>query len=206
VPNLVSHHWPKAGVLGAVAALFLITIGVLGWQFAVQGTDRSLTSGMRLGADFTLVDHNGEPITQAAFEGRPTLLYFGFTRCPEVCPTTLYEMAGWLDALGDEGRDLQAFFVTVDPERDTPEIMKGYSEAFTDRVVGITGDPDEIARLVAGWHVYAAKIPTEDGDYTMDHTASVFLVDKHGVFKGTISYGEDAETAIAKLRLLAGVS
>jgi protein SCO1/2 len=206
VPNPVSHRWLKAGVLGAVVALFLIIIGVLGWQFAVQGTDRSLTSGMRLGADFTLVDHDGEPITQAAFEGRPTLLYFGFTRCPEVCPTTLYEMAGWLDALGDEGRDLQAFFVTVDPERDTPEIMKGYSEAFTDRVIGITGDPDEIARLVAGWHVYAAKIPTEDGDYTMDHTASVFLVDKHGVFKGTISYGEDAETAIAKLRLLAGVS
>ncbi|WP_394690243.1 SCO family protein [Hoeflea sp.] len=206
MPNLVSHHWLKAGALGAVAALFLITIGVLGWQFAVQGTDRSLTTGMRLGADFTLVDHNGDPITQAAFEGRPTLLYFGFTRCPEVCPTTLYEMAGWLDALGDEGRDLQAFFVTVDPERDTPEIMKGYSEAFTDRVIGITGDPDEIARLVAGWHVYAAKIPTEDGDYTMDHTASVFLVDKHGVFKGTISYGENAETAIAKLRLLAELS
>ncbi len=202
----VSHHWLKAGALGATAALCLVTIGVLGWQFAVQGTDRSLTSGMRLGADFTLVDHDGEPITQAAFEGRPTLLYFGFTRCPEVCPTTLYEMAGWLDALGEEGRDLQAFFVTVDPERDTPEIMKGYSEAFTDRVIGITGDPDEIARLVAGWHVYAAKIPTEDGDYTMDHTASVFLVDKHGVFKGTISYGEDAGTAIAKLRRLAGLS
>jgi protein SCO1/2 len=200
------RNWLKAGIWVAIATLFLVTLGVLGWQFAVQGTDRSLTSGMRLGADFTLVDHDGEPITQAAFEGRPTLLYFGFTRCPEVCPTTLYEMAGWLDALGDEGRDLQAFFVTVDPERDTPEIMKGYSEAFTDRVIGITGDPDEIARLVAGWHVYAAKIPTEDGDYTMDHTASVFLVDKHGVFKGTISYGEDAETAIAKLRLLAGVS
>jgi len=196
----------KTGIGAAIAALILLSIGFLGWQYAVQGTDQSLTAGMKLGTDFTLVDHNGAPVTQAAFEGRPTLLYFGFTRCPEVCPTTLYEMAGWLDALGEEGRELQAFFISVDPERDTPEIMKGYSEAFTDRVIGITGDPDEIARVVAAWHVYAAKVPTEDGDYTMDHTASVFLIDRDGVFKGTIAYGESAETAMAKLRRLAGTS
>ncbi|MDP2731993.1 MAG: SCO family protein [Hoeflea sp.] len=196
----------KTGIGAAIAALFLLSLGFLGWQYAVQGTDRSLTAGMKLGTAFTLVDHNGAPITQAAFEGRPTLLYFGFTRCPEVCPTTLYEMAGWLEALGEEGRELQAFFISVDPERDTPEIMKGYSEAFTDRVTGITGDPDEIAKVVAAWHVYAAQVPTEDGDYTMDHTASVFLIDRHGTFKGTIAYGENPETAIAKLKRLAGGS
>ncbi|GAB5464543.1 SCO family protein, partial [Hoeflea alexandrii] len=111
-------------------------------------------------------------------------------------------MAGWLDALGEEGRDLQAFFISVDPERDTPEIMRGYSEAFADRVMGITGDPGEIDKVVAAWHVYAARIPTDDGDYTMDHTASVFLVDRNGVFKGTIAYGESADVAIAKLRRL----
>ena len=193
----------RIGIWAALAALFLLSLGFLGWQYAVRGTDRSLTSGMTLGTGFTLVDHNGAPITEAAFAGRPTLLYFGFTRCPEVCPTTLYEMAGWLDALGDEGRDIQAFFISVDPERDTPEIMKGYSEAFTDRVIGITGDPGEIDKLVAAWHVYAAKIPTDDGDYTMDHTASVFLVDRNGVFKGTIAYGESPDVAIAKLRRLA---
>lgn len=196
----------KTGLWAAVAALFLLSVGVLGWQYSVQGTDRSLTAALKLGADFDLIDHNGEPITQAALEGQPTLLFFGFTRCPEVCPTTLYEMAGWLNALGDEGGAIKAFFVSVDPERDTPEIMKGYAEAFTDRVIGITGDPDEVARLVAGWHVYAAKIPTDDGDYTMDHTASVFLIDETGAFKGTIAYGENAETAIAKIRRLAGLS
>lgn len=188
------------------AALLLLTIGLLGWQFAVQGTDRSLTAGMKLGTDFELIDHNGDPITEAAFEGKPTLVYFGFIRCPEVCPTTLYEMAGWLDTLGEAGNDLQAFFVSVDPERDTPEIMKGYAEAFTERVIGITGDPDEIARVVAAWHVYAARIPTEDDDYTMDHTASVFLMDAKGNFKGTIAYGENAESAVAKLRQLTGNS
>lgn len=186
------------------AALLLLTIGLLGWQYAVQGTDRSLTAGMKLGTDFELIDHNGDPITEAAFEGKPTLVYFGFTRCPEVCPTTLYEMAGWLDTLGEAGNDLQAFFISVDPERDTPEIMKGYAEAFTERVIGITGDPDEIARVVAAWHVYAARIPTEDDDYTMDHTASVFLMDAKGDFKGTIAYGENAESAVAKLRQLTG--
>lgn len=194
----------KTGIWAALAALFLLSVGFLGWQYAVQGTDKSLTSGMKLGTDFTLVDHNGDTITQAAFAGRPTMVFFGFTRCPEVCPTTLYEMAGWFEALGDEGRDLQAFFISVDPERDTPEIMKSYAEALTDRVTGITGDPDEIAKVIAAWHVYAAKIPTDDGDYTMDHTASVFLMDENGVFKGTIAYGESPETAIAKLKRLVG--
>ena len=193
----------RTGIWAAIAALFLLSVGFMGWQYAVRGTDKSLTSGMRLGTDFALVDHNGAPITQAAFEGRPTLVFFGFTHCPEVCPTTLYEMAGWFDALGEEGRDLQAFFISVDPERDTPEIMKGYAAAFTDRVTGITGDSDEIAKVIAAWHVYAARIPTDDGDYTMDHTASVFLLDRHGAFKGTIAYGESPETAIAKLKRLA---
>lgn len=199
MPRSATH----IGIGAAFAALFLAVMGFMGWQFLVQGTEKSLTAGMRLGTEFALLDHNGAPITQAAFEGRPTLIYFGFTRCPEVCPTTLYEMAGWFEALGEEGSGLQAFFVTVDPERDTPEIMRGYAEAFTDRVTGITGDPEEIARLIAGWHVYAARVPTEDGDYTMDHTASVFLVDANGVFKGTVAYGEDATTAVAKLRRLA---
>jgi len=196
----------KTGIWAAIAALFLLSVGFLGWQYAVRGTDQSLTSGLKLGTDFTLVDHNGAPITQAAFAGRPTMVFFGFTRCPEVCPTTLYEMAGWFEALGEQGRDLQAFFISVDPERDTPEIMKSYAEALTDRVTGITGDPDEIAKVIAAWHVYAAKIPTDDGDYTMDHTASVFLMDENGNFKGTIAYGENPDTAIAKLRRLVGAT
>ena len=196
----------KTGIWAAIAVLFLLSVGFLGWQYSVQGTDRSLLAGTRLGADFELIDHYGDPITQAAFEGQPTLLFFGFTRCPEVCPTTLYEIAGWLDTLGEEGKSIKAFFVSVDPERDTPEIMKGYAEAFTDRVTGITGDPEEVARLIAGWHVYAARQETGDGDYTMDHTASVFLIDETGTFKGTIAYRENAETAIAKIRRLAGLT
>ena len=202
--NSGSHRAMKTGIGATLAVLFLLLVGFLGWQYSVRGTDQSLTAGLKLGTDFTLVDHNGDPITQEAFAGRLTMVFFGFTHCPEVCPTTLYEMAGWFEALGDEGRDLQAFFISVDPERDTPEIMKNYAEAMTDRVTGITGDPDEIAKVIAAWHVYAAKIPTDDGDYTMDHTASVFLIDEDGAFKGTIAYGENPETAIAKLKRLVG--
>lgn len=192
----------QIGLYAAVAAGLVLIGALLAYQYVNRGTGKSLTAGTQLGAPFSLIDHNGKPITEAAFEGRPTLVYFGYTRCPEICPTTLYEMSGWFDTLGEKGKDLRAFFITVDPERDTPETMKGYAEAFSDRVTGITGDPGKVHALLAAWHIYYAKVPTDDGDYTMDHTASVFLLDRDGDFKGTIAYGEDTGTALAKLERL----
>lgn len=168
--------------------------------------DEPLLSGLnepiKLGAPFELVDHNGAVITEKAFEGRPLAIFFGFTNCPEVCPTTLYELASWIEELGEEGADLQAFFVSIDPERDTPELMKEYVTSFTDRIIGITGDVEGIKKLLDSWHVFAQKVPLEDGDYTMDHTASVFLVKSNGEFKSTIAYGETRDAAIGKLKLL----
>lgn len=159
---------------------------------------------VKLGVPFSLIDQNGAPITEAAFQGHPTVLFFGFTHCPEVCPTTLFEMAGWLKALGDEGKDLRVFFISVDPERDTPEVMKGYTAAFTDRITGITGDPKEVEKVIKGWKIYARKVPTENGDYTMDHTASVMLLDRDARLKSTIDYKETTDVAVKKLRLLIG--
>lgn len=159
---------------------------------------------VKLGVPFQLIDQNGAPITEAAFQGHPTALFFGFTHCPEVCPTTLFEMAGWLKALGDEGKDLRVFFISVDPERDTPEVMKGYTAAFTDRITGITGDPKEVEKVIKGWKIYARKVPTENGDYTMDHTASVMLLDRDARLKSTIDYKETTDVALKKLRLLIG--
>jgi protein SCO1 len=159
---------------------------------------------VKLGVPFSLIDQNGAPITEAAFQRHPTVLFFGFTHCPEVCPTTLFEMAGWLKALGDEGKDLRVFFVSVDPERDTPEVMKGYTAAFTDRITGITGDPKEVEKVIKGWKIYARKVPTENGDYTMDHTASVMLLDRDARLKSTIDYKETTDVALKKLRLLIG--
>lgn len=155
------------------------------------------------GAPFELVDQNGAPVTEAAFRGHPTLVFFGFTHCPEVCPTTLFEMDGWLKSLGDEGKDIKAYFVSIDPERDTPETMKTYVGNVSDRITGISGPPDKVWAMAKSYNIYWKKVDTEGGDYTMDHTASVLLLNPAGGFEGTIAYGESADTAIAKLKRLA---
>jgi protein SCO1/2 len=151
--------------------------------------------------DYRLVTATGEAFTHENLVGKPSMVFFGFTHCPEVCPTSLAEMASWYEALGSEAENLQAFFITVDPERDTADIVADYV-AWTERVTGVTGTPDEVAKATSSWAVYAEKVPLEGGDYTMDHTASVFLVNAEGEFEGTIAYREDGETALAKLRRL----
>lgn len=159
--------------------------------------------GEAFGAPFTLVDQKSQPITEAAFRGQPSVVFFGFTHCPEVCPTTLFEMAGWLKDLGSDGQNLRAYFVSIDPERDTPEIMNTYISNFSDRILGITGDPEKVHAMAKSFGIYWKKVPTDGGDYTMDHTASVLLLDGKGDFAGTIAYGESAETAKTKLKNLA---
>lgn len=149
-----------------------------------------------------LIDQTGKAVDETVFKGHPSALFFGFTHCPEVCPTTLAEMSAWFETLGDEGRDLRAYFVSIDPERDTPAILGDYVGWVSDRITGLTGSPDQIARLAKAWGVYYARIPLEGKDYTMDHTASVFLLDADGKFQGTIAYREDMATALAKLRNL----
>ena len=151
--------------------------------------------------DYRLQTAAGETFTRASFNGAPSMLFFGFTHCPDVCPTTLAEMTNWYEQLGAEADDLKAYFVTVDPERDTPEIIADYV-AWTENVVGVTGSLEEIDKAAKAWAVYYAKVPFADGGYTMDHTASVFLLDRNGNFQGTISYQEGSDTALAKLRRL----
>lgn len=155
-----------------------------------------------IGGPFQLIDHRGTPITQHAIEGKPAVVFFGFTHCPEICPTTLYALANWIDSLGNDGINLNVFFISVDPARDTPEIMKKYLSQFSNRITGITGDPREITKLTKAWHVYAKRIPLGDGEYTMDHTASIFLLRKDGSLHGTISYQDTTDIALQKLRNL----
>jgi protein SCO1 len=162
----------------------------------------TLLPEIKLGAPFTLVDQNNTPITEAAMDGKPFVLFFGFTHCPEVCPTTLYELTDYFETLGDEAKDVRGFFVSVDPARDTPEVLKEYISSFP-RITGITGNEAEIEKLKTAWKVYAKKVPLEGGGYTMDHTASVFLVKADGSLMGTIAYGEKPEIALAKLKRLA---
>ena len=155
------------------------------------------------GAPFVLVDQKGQEITEAAFRGQPSAVFFGFTHCPEVCPTTLFELDGWLKQLGDEGKNIRAYFVSVDPERDTAEVMNSYVTNVSDRIIGITGTPEKIAAMTKAFGIYSKKVPTEGGDYTMDHTASVLLLNSKGDFFGTIAYEENPTAAVAKLKRLA---
>ena len=185
----------RIGLWIAVAALAVVVGGVR--LLRPQPGPTGFGSG-----NYALVDQNGQPVDQTMLLGHPTALFFGFTHCPEVCPTTMAEMAGWFEALGDEGKDLRAYFVSIDPERDTPAILGDYVSWVSERITGVTGTPEEIAKIAKAWGVYYAKVPLDGGDYTMDHTASVFLVDPRGEFQGTIAYREDSATALGKLRNL----
>lgn len=159
-------------------------------------------TGVDYGKALQLPDFDGKPRTMADFAGKVVAVFFGYTHCPDVCPTTLAEMAGWYEQLGPDADKLNAFFVTVDPERDTPAIINDYVHAVSDRVTGITGSRPEIDKMLAAWKVYSEKVPGEDGDYVMNHTASVFLINSKGEFEGTIAYGESQDVAVQKLKKL----
>lgn len=178
----------------AAAAFGAVLVGVIVWV----ALDSPRTGPF--GASFSLVDDRGEPVDKSIFKGGPSLVYFGYTHCPEVCPTTLFEVAGYLKALGPEGESLNAYFFSIDPERDTPEIMHGYVTAFTDRIRGITGKPEEMKKVVDGWMVHASRLPSEDSDYHMSHTTSLLLIGADGRLKGLLPYGADQEEAIEKIR------
>jgi protein SCO1/2 len=142
-------------------------------------------------------------VDESIFSGKVTALFFGYTHCPDVCPTTLGEAANWKTKLGSSAENLQVIFVTVDPARDTVELLAEYMPYFDETFIGLTGTQDQIDKVTKGLGVYAAKSDVQDEDaYLMDHTASVYLVDDSGFFSGTISFNEDTDTAIGKIQRL----
>jgi len=197
--------------LWCAVALALFVLGALtvgGFPLSdssstLAGSD--LQPGAPLGGAFALVDHRGEPVDEAIFRGKPSVTLFGFTHCPDVCPTGLMQMARWAEQLGADAEKLRFVFVTVDPERDTLRVMSDYVAAFSDRIVGVTGEPEAVHEMVKDYKIYSAKVPLEGGGYTMDHTASMILQDSEGNFVGTIAREEASDVALAKLkRLVAG--
>jgi protein SCO1 len=153
-----------------------------------------------VGGPFHLEDQNGKPVSDADMKGRPFLVFFGFTHCPDICPTTLFEMSQIMRALGPDADRTGALFITVDPERDTPAVMKDYLSNFDPHLRGLTGDQASIEAAVKAYRVYAKKVPLENGDYTMDHTAVVYLMDKDGHFVAPFSMKRTPEAEAADLR------
>lgn len=152
-----------------------------------------------VGGPFTLVDQDGKRVTERDFAGATHLVFFGFTHCPDVCPTTLQQIGDVLQALGPKGRDTKALFVAIDPARDTPEALKAYLASFDPRIVGLTGTPEQVAATVKAYRAYVRKVPTKGDDYTMEHTALVYVMDGRNRFINALNLARPPEDAAAEL-------
>jgi len=171
---------PLIGLLVGLAALAL----ALFLTFRPGGQEARSAA---VGGSFALVSHEGRAVTERDFLGSPFLVFFGFTHCPDVCPTKLFEISEVLRATGERGRSLRALFITVDPERDTPEVLKSYLGSFDERIVGLTGDGAAVDAAVRAYRGFARKVPLKDGGYTMEHTALVYLMDGKGRFVSSLN-------------------
>lgn len=193
--------WSAAAVGLVVMGLTLsgvLPIDGLRGQATVTSTE---TQGQpQIGGPFRLTSHTGATITDADLKGKPFGVFFGFTHCPEVCPTTLFEISQRIKELGPDADKMTFVFVTVDPERDTREVLATYMQAFDPRILALTGTPEEIAAVANAYKAFFRKVPTEAGSYTMDHTAIVYLMDKDGRFTNSIDYHENKDTHLVKLR------
>jgi protein SCO1/2 len=190
-PKAVSRFVPL--VAAFVAGLIL----VLG---AVVYLARPSASPIGPGGPFHLEDQTGRPVSDQDMKGRPYLVFFGYTHCPDVCPTALFEISEVMRALGKDADRAGALFVTVDPERDTPAVMADYLSNFDPHLRGLTSDPAAVAEALKAYRVYAKKVPLTDGDYAMDHTAVVYLMDKDGRFVAPFNLKQTPEAAAAQLR------
>jgi protein SCO1 len=180
----------------------LILIGAVLFAWSRQRDEGELPRVAEIGGPFSLVDHRGKSVTDRDYLGKPTLVFFGFTHCPNVCPTTLFEITNQLKDLGPDADRLNVLFITVDPERDTPEELALYLSSFDPRITGLTGTPENILAAEKGYHVYAKKVPLEDGGYTMDHTALIAVMNSKGKYVDAMHYQAPSNVTRAKLHRL----
>ena len=165
-----------------------------------RGVGTGAIQAAAIGGPFHLVDQDGQAFSDQDLKGKTFLVFFGFTHCPDVCPTTLFDMSEIMRNLGPEADRTAALFISVDPERDTQEAMKDYMSSFDPHVRGLTGNAEALAAVAKAYRVYYKKVPLDGGDYTMDHTAIVYLMDKEGRFVSPFNMRRSAEVAAADLR------
>jgi protein SCO1/2 len=154
------------------------------------------------GGPFTLTGSDGQPFSSAKLNGKPYAIFFGFTHCPDVCPTTLARLVKLRQQLGAGEQPFEILFVTVDPERDGPSEVGKYAELFNSPIVGLTGSPAQIGQVKKQFGIFSEKVERPDGDYTVNHTSTVLLFDRGGKFAGTIAPEEQDDAALAKLKLI----
>ncbi len=183
----------------ATAFAASLVVGLLLMFWAMGGVSK-VAQPAAIGGPFQLTDQNGKTVTETSLKGKPSLIFFGYTHCPDVCPTSLFEISEVLRAMGADADKVNAYFITVDPERDTPAAMKSYLSSFDPHLEGLSGDPAETAKVLTAYRVYAKKVPMKDGDYTMDHTALIYLMDRDGKFVSPFNMKRAPEEAAAELK------
>jgi protein SCO1/2 len=181
-------------VIGALSA------AALGYLYLYQGGTGP--AAVPIGGPIRLTDQDGKPFDSTTLAGKPYAVFFGFTHCPDACPTTLSEIARVEDEIGAPAKELTTLFVTVDPERDTPAVLKEYISNFGGNTVALSGSPEQVAQAAKEYRVFYKKVPTSDGGYTMDHTAVLYLMGREGEFRDVIAYSEDHDRYVDKIKKL----
>lgn len=184
----------------AIAAIALVTAAMIVKAAFLPALNSQAAVAAPFDAPFDLIDQNGKPFTNASFNDAPRVLFFGYTSCPDICPTTLAALSRWIDVV--KPTRTRFVFVTVDPARDTPQVLKSYLSSFAPGIIGLTGKPDDVSRMLDAYHIFRQRVDEPGGSYSMNHTATLFLVDGHGKLQDMIAHGEDDKSAIEKLRRL----
>lgn len=193
-------------IVAAIAALALF-IGGAAWLLQTKDHAPIATGIAQVGGPFSLVNQDGKRVTEKDFIGHYTLVFFGYTYCPDVCPTELQVMTAALDRMGDQGKNIQPVFVTIDPERDTPETLKTYVENFGPRLTGLTGTPEEVAQAAKAYRVFYRKADSGDPkNYLMDHSSIIYLMGPDGLFIRPFTYTTDAKALASDLAKVIGSS
>lgn len=203
---MAAKKFLRLGLWGAVVIAGGAALG--GYYLSSAERQEAITSAAEsgqalIGGPFSLVGPGNVEVTEADLMGQPFVIFFGFTHCPDVCPTSLFEMANWIDDLGPAADGMEFVFVTVDPERDTPDVMENYVGSFSDQILPLSGTVEQVDAMTQAYRIYAAKVPLDGDDYTMDHSAFVYLMDGNGQYVSHIGYGENTESALEKLKALA---
>jgi protein SCO1/2 len=185
-----------------IAAAAILTLGIAVLAATLSMAPPGGPAPSALGGPFRLVDQDGRRVDESLLRGRPTLMFFGFTHCPDVCPTKLFEIAQVMQRLGPAADRVQVVLVSVDPERDTPELLKIYVSSFDPRFRALTGTPDEVAAMARAWRAYYRRVPLDAGQYTVDHTSAVYLVDAQGRFVSTFDVSDPDRAAQALRRVI----
>ena len=191
---------PVAAVASIAALVTAVTLFSL-----LPPPAKQQAESVPIGGPFELVDHDGIKVTDKTFAGKPSVIFFGYTACPDACPTTLSDLSTWLNAIGPDAGKLNVLFISIDPERDTSAHLKEYLSSFDPRIRGLTGTGEQIAVMAKEYRVYYKRIQLEVGGYAMDHTAVIYLMDRAGKLVSTVSLQTDNKIAIERLRQLAAL-